>query len=441
MDGTTSILNLGRYSVDGAPLGIAEPDRFRHLHIVGQTGTGKSTLLKHLFLQDVHAGNGCAFLDPHGVEAAELLDHIPPERMRHVVYFNPADLSHPAGFNLLESVPPDDRDRVAQEVVGTFRYHWADLWGTGRMQYIFRNTVAALLDFPKDPGATLLGVPRMYTDASYRDRVVRHIKNTSVRRFWTEEFPEYTSRFATEAISPIQNKVGQFLLSDVLRNTLGQVKSTFDLGYMLDNRRILIANLDKGKLGEDDANVLGSLLVTGIYLAAHRRSAIPAADRVPFHLYLDEFHSFTTGAFVSILSEARKWHLSLTAAHQYLDQVPDEVLSAVFGNVGTLVAFRTGSTDAETLSRHLQPIAAPYLQDLSNFEICARILMNGEPVAVIGKTDKLSHPNHGRSSKLIAYSRNRHARPRARVEAQHLKWLRSTRSRRRSRAGNKPKNR
>jgi len=434
-NGTTTL--IGRRVVDRVPFGIRPDDRFRHLHIIGQTGTGKSHLLKQLFLQDAHAGNGCAFIDPHGVEAVELLDYIPLHRMRDVVYFNATDRTHPLGFNLLGNVPRDDRDRVAQEVVGTFRYLWADTWGRGRMQYIFRNTVAALLDFPKSPGATLLGVARMYSDRDYRDRVIRHIRNPSVRHFWTAEFPEYTKRFAAEALSPIQNKVGQFLLSDTLRNTLGQVRSTIDLSYIMDNRRILIANLDKGKLGDDDANILGSLLVTGLYLAARRRSSIPEEERVPFHLYLDEFHSFATDAFISVLSEARKYRLSLTTAHQFLDQVPEAVLAAVLGNVGTLVAFRLGADDAKRIAPHFDPYSALALGDLANFEIIARVLENGLPVATIGRTDPLTHPRYDRSKKLITYSRKRYTRPREDVEAAHIRWLKPPARRRRSRGGGK----
>ncbi len=245
----------GRFKV-WAPFGITQRDRFRHCNIIGQTGTGKSTLLKRLFLQDVYAGRGAAFLDPHGGDARELLDYIPPERMRDVVYLDPAERDHVPALNLLQSVPTRHRDRVAQEVVGTFRYLWADVWGTGRMQYILLNTVSALLDFPKDPGVTLLGVNRMYTDSDYRERIVRHIKNPSVRAFWLYEYENYTKSLEVEATSPIQNKVGQLTLPRTLQNIVGQVHPTIHLPFIMDNRRILIANLDKGRLGETTSSFL-----------------------------------------------------------------------------------------------------------------------------------------------------------------------------------------
>ena len=263
--------------------------------MIGQTGTGKSTLLKHLVLQDIYAGRGCALIDPHGDLARDILDHIPPHRSDDVVYFNPSDHEHPPALNLLESVPPEDRDRTASEIVSTFRYLWADTWGRGRMQYVFKNTVAALLDFPKDPGTSLLGIPRMYSDTDYRRRIMSFVRNENVRRFWEEEYASYPRSFEIEAISPIQNKVGQFLLSTTLANILGQVKSTIDLSFVMNRQKIFIANLSKGDLGEDDANLLGSLLLTAFYLAALKRTKIPEAERVPFHLFIDEFASFTDG--------------------------------------------------------------------------------------------------------------------------------------------------
>jgi len=406
------------------PFGVRECDRLRHTHVIGQTGTGKSTLLKNLILQDIHAGRGCALIDPHGDLARDLLDHIPPARMRDVVYFNPSDLAHPPAFNLLQAVPPDDRDRVTANIVGTFRYLWADTWGSGRMQYIFKNTVAALLDYPSYSGTTLLGVPRMYSDPEYRRRIVEQIRNPSVRCFWEQEYRNYSKSYETEAVAPIQNKVGQFLLSTVLRNILGQVKSTIDPAFIMNNRRIFIANLSKGELGDDDANLLGSLLVTAFQTAAVNRASIPEESRGIFHLFLDEFHCFTTEAFTSILSEARKYGLSLTLAHQYLDQMQDEVRSAVLGNVGTILCFRIGGTDARELAPHLSPLTATTLEELSNGEVGARILVDGEPQTFIGRTHIPQFERYGRGDRLIAYSRSRYTRPRSQVEGKIVKWLR-----------------
>lgn len=408
----------------GAAIALSAPDRLRHTYVIGQTGTGKSTLLKHLVLQDIRAGRGCALIDPHGDLAREILEHIPPERSDDLIYFNPTDREHVPALNLLAGVPPQERDRTAAEVVSTFRYLWADTWGRGRMQYVFKNTVAALLDFPEDPGTSLLGIPRMFADSDYRRRIIRHIKNENVRRFWEVEYASYPKAFEVEAISPIQNKVGQFLLSTTLANILGQAKSTIDLSFTMNTRRIFLANLSKGDLGEDDANLLGSLLLTAFYLAALKRTKTPEPERVPFHLYIDEFASFTTGAFTTILSEARKFGLSLTLAHQYLDQIDPGIKSAVLGNVGTMILFRTGSGDAEELAHHFQGVPPHVFAELATGHIVAKTLERGEPTVTTGKTLPATFPSYGRGQRLIAHSQNRHTRPRAIVEEKLLRWLR-----------------
>ena len=404
------------------PFRIAEEDRLRHLHIVGQTGTGKTTFLKRLAIDDIQAGRGVAFVDPHGDAARELLEYIPPERRDDVVYFEPANLERPLGLNLLQSVAPDDRDLVTQNVVGTFRYLWADSWGA-RMDYIFKNTIRALLDSPSRTAETLLGLPRMYTDPTYRDRIVHHSTNPEVRSFWLSEFSDWNTRQRSEYTAPILNKVGQFLMSDVLRNILGQTMSTIDLAHIMDNRRILIANLDKGAIGGDDANILGSLLVTGFQLAALKRSRIPETDRVPFFFYLDEFHSFTTGSFTSILSESRKYKLALTLAHQYLAQMHPEVRSAVFGNCGSLVCFRVGAEDAADLAEELQ-LPQSALEDLSRGAVAVRLLEGGDTHSFLGETFPPEDDTRcGIGEGLISYSQNRFTRDRSEVEARILKWL------------------
>jgi hypothetical protein len=395
----------------GAPISLSQPDRLRHTYLIGQTGTGKSTLLKHLILQDIHAGRGCALLDPHGDLARDILEHIPPTRSDDLVYFNPSDRDHVPALNLLSGVPPEARDRTASEIVSTFRYLWTDTWGRGRMQYVFKNTVAALLDFPEDPGTSLLGIPRMYADSDYRRRIIKHIRNENVRRFWEIEYASYPKSFEVEAISPIQNKVGQFLLSTTLANILGQVKSTIDLSFVMNTKRIFLANLSKGELGEDDANLLGSLILTAFYLAALKRTKTPEHERVPFHLYIDEFASFTTGAFTTILSEARKFGLSLTLAHQYLDQIDPGIKSAVLGNVGTMILFRTGSGDAEELAHHFEGIPPHFFAELATGNIVAKTLARGEPTVATGKTMTDAFPHYGRGTRLVAHSQNRHTRP------------------------------
>ncbi len=415
--------------------GIRQTDRRNHLYIVGKTGSGKTTLLRNFIVQDFQAGRGVAVLDPHGDLSRDLLELVPPERMRHVVYFSPSDLAHPIGFNLLAHVPPDERDLVASNVVGTFKHLWRDSWGP-RMEYIFKNTVSALLDCPAD--TTLLGVPRMLTDERYRNRIARHIQNPKVRTFWENEFGDWNDRQRSEYTAPILNKVGMFLTSDALRNILGQARSTVDLGFMMDNRRIFIANLSKGELGEDNANLIGSLLVTGFGLAAMKRARQSEDNRTDFHLVIDEFHNFTTESFASILSEARKYRLNLSLAHQYIEQLTPSIRAAVFGNCGSLISFRVGAADALVLAPEFDPKPPVVLTDLARREVCARLLEEGEVGnPFIGKTLPPLGDRHGRSEKLITYSRKRYTRPREDVEAAHLRWLNPPAQRRRSRGGRK----
>lgn len=338
------ITNLGvRSGWDGEqPFGLAPADRRRHLYTIGQTGVGKTSLLRHLILQDIEAGHGVAVIDPHGDLAGEILDYIPPRRTDDVVYFNPADLDHPVGFNLLAAVPAERRHLVASGVVSALKSIWRESWGP-RLEYILYAAVAALLECQN---VTLLGVQRMLVEETYRRWVVKQVKDPLVCSFWTEEFEDYDPRFRREAVAPIQNKVGQLLMAAPVRNILGQVRSRFDPRFMMDNRRILIANLSKGLLGEDKANLLGSLLVNAFQVAALSRADAPEENRLDFHLYIDEFHSFSTDTFATIVSEARKYRLCLTLSHQYISQLSKPVRDAVFGNVGTIVAFRVGETDA-----------------------------------------------------------------------------------------------
>ncbi len=327
--------------------GIKNVGHRQHVYTIGKTGSGKTTLLRNLLIQHIEAGHGVGLIDPHGDLAEELLNHIPSSRTRDVVYFNPSDLEYPIGINLLANVPPDSRHLIASGIVAAFKSIWRDSWGP-RMEYILYNSLAALLDCEN---VTLLGVTRLLTDSTFRARVIRQIRDPFVKNFWQEEYENYDERFRREAISPIQNKLGQFLMNPPIRNILGQVKSKIDFSFMMDNRRIFIANLSKGKLGADKANLLGSLLTTQFQLAAMARSDVPEKERQDFFLFIDEFQNFATDAFASILSEARKYRLCLTLSHQYIDQLPLEIRQAVFGNVGTLISFRVGNGDAEVLQK------------------------------------------------------------------------------------------
>jgi energy-coupling factor transporter ATP-binding protein EcfA2 len=403
------------------PFGISAADHCHHIYIIGKTGSGKTTLLRNLLIQHIKLAHGVALIDPHGDLAEELLNHIPPERSDHLVYFNPGDLEFPIGLNLLANVEEDDRHLVASGIVGAFKNIWRDSWGP-RMEYIFYNAVAALLDCPN---TTLLGVNRMLTDESYRAWVIRQIKDPFIRAFWTEEYAGYDPRFQREAIAPIQNKVGQFLLNPVVRNILGQVKTKVSIPFTMDNGRLFIANLSKGRLGHDKANLLGSLLATQFQLAAMARAKRPESDRLPFYLYIDEFQNFSTDAFASMLAEARKYRLCLTISHQYIDQLTLPVRQAVFGNVGTVISFRVGYADAEVLEKEFGKTFPPAaFSDLERYEAIVKLLEDGanrEPF----RANMLPPLENrvGRKEKLIARSRERFAAPRVLVQEKLEQWL------------------
>jgi energy-coupling factor transporter ATP-binding protein EcfA2 len=421
-DGVAHHPERGPVSVK-VPFGISVADRRRHLYVLGKSGSGKSTLLRNLAAQDIAAGRGLMLLDPHGDLAEELLDYIPSHRIEDVIYLDPADLAWPIGFNLLERVAPDDRPLVAASVVATFKHLWRDSWGP-RLEYVLYNTVAALLDYPASRGGvSLLGVPRVFTDLDYRERVVREIRDERVRAFWAEEFAAYTPSTVAEVVSPIQNKVGAVLAAPAVRNMVGQATSTLKIGEAMDERRIIIANLAKGRLGETACNLLGSLLVTAVQMAAMRRTAIPEEERVDFVAYLDEFHNFTTDAFAAMLAEARKYRLGITAANQYLRQITPEVRAAVFGNVGTLVSFQLGHDDAEEIAGEFAPYRAERLTELSRGEVCVRTVAGGMTAPPFhGSTIAEVGWGYRNRDKVLAQSRQRWGRRREEVEAKLTRW-------------------
>ena len=330
--------NSGGYEF---PFGLSHGDLSRHLYCLGKTGSGKSTLLRNLIVQKIYSGDGLGLIDVHGSLAKEILEIIPPQRREDVVYFNPGDLDFPIGFNFL-SGNRNRRDLIASGLVGAFKNIWSDSWGP-RLEYILCATISALLDCEN---VSLLGLSRMLSDSQYRAWVTKQIDDPMVHAFWTKEFAAYSDRFRDEALSPIQNKVGILMMSPVLRNVVGQIKSKIDPRFMMDNRRIFIANLSKGSLGEDKASLLGSLLVTQFQLAAMAREEVPEDHRESFTLVIDEFQNFATESFSSILSECRKYNLALVLSHQYTEQLRPKIRDAVLGNVGSIIAFNVGSLDA-----------------------------------------------------------------------------------------------
>ncbi len=408
--------------VSGESVVLDHEERRRHLHVVGMTGTGKSTLLLNMIRQDLAAGAGLALLDPHGDLALAVLEYVPRARTNELVYINPADLERPVGFNPLAGVPPELKPIVADGVVAAFRHVWPESWGP-RLDYILTNAVRALLDVP---GATLLMLPRLLIDEGFRTRLVeRHVSDPIVRSFWVNEYAGYGDSFRAEAIAPIQNKIGKALMVPSLRNMLAQPKSTITFRRLMDEGAIVICNLAKGALGESTAHLLGALVTTVIAQAALSRADIPAAQRRTFHLYADEFQSFATESFALILSEARKYALTLTVGHQYLDQLPDQLRAAVFGNVGSLIACRAGAADAPILARQIGLHSSDALLDLPNFTAWARLLRGGVPSSPI-RLDLLDAPagrRQGQVHRLINTSRLRFGRPRAEVEARIREFL------------------
>lgn len=402
------------------PFVFSPRDRRHHLYAIGKSGTGKTTLLRNMILQDIAAGHGVGVIDPHGDLATELLDYIPRHRIEDVVYFNPADMEFPIGFNLLGQTVADSRHLVASGIVGVFKSRWANSWGP-RMEYILYATVAALMDCEN---VSLLGIQRMLSDGKYRAWVVKQTKDPMVRAFWVDEFEGLNRSLQQEMVAPIQNKVGQLLMSPHLRNILGQIRSRIDARFMMDKGRIFIADVSKGKLGADKANLLGALLVTQFELAAMSRSNIPESERRDFYLYVDEFQSFATDSFVSILSEARKYRLCLTLSHQYTDQLKPEIRDAVFGNVGSLVAFRVGQHDAEILEREFgEAYPARRFVDLRNHEICIKILKDGEHGdPFVARTLPPWGNRHNHRKTIIRRSREKYGSPRKIVEDKIKRW-------------------
>ena len=398
--------------------GIKRDDRRRHVYIIGKSGSGKSVLLENMIIQDIKNGNGCCVMDPHGDMAEKMINFIPNERINDVVYFNPADIDFPIAFNVFEGAQSDSsKNLVASGLIGIFKKMWADSWGP-RLEYVLRNTIISLM---YDENATLLGINKMFIDKNYRMSVVEKIKDPVVKAFWLQEYEQYPAKELPMIISPIQNKVGQFLSNSLVRNILGQVKSTLDLRDIMDKKKILLVNLAKGRIGEDNSSLIGSMLVTKLYLAAMSRIDLLEEDRSDFYLYVDEFQNFATESFADILSEARKYRLSLTLAHQYITQLPEIVSDAVFGNGGTLIAFRVGPQDAEIFEKEFAPDFV--LEDLVNipkWNVVLKILIDG--VASKAFSASTLPPLHfeegskGLGLKIIEMSRKKYARNRVDVE-------------------------
>lgn len=402
------------------PFGIKIDDRRRHMYVIGKTGMGKSTMLENMIIQDIRSGHGLAVVDPHGDLVEKVLRFIPPNRINDVIYLNPADADYPIAFNILEAIHVNQRHLVASGLIAVFKKLWVDSWGP-RLEYILRNTILALIEYP---GSTLLGINRMFVDKEYQRKVVRHISDPIVKSFWQTEFNAYANQFRTEAVSPIQNKIGQFLSSSIIRNIVGQPKSTIDMREIMDSGKILLLNLAKGRIGEDNAALLGAMMITKLQVAAMSRIDIPELERKDFILYVDEFQNFATESFANILSEARKYRLDLVIAHQYVEQLDEAVRAAVFGNVGTIVCFRVGAADAEFLEKEFLPVFTETdLVNLTKFDMYLKLMIDGvasEPFSATG-LPPVQDPDE-LADRVIKVSRERYAKKREVVEEKIARW-------------------
>ena len=395
--------------------GMLRYDRSRHVYIIGQTGAGKSGLLELFALSDIFHNQGYAIIDPHGDFAINNMKFIPGSRLNDVVYFNPADTAYPLGLNPLEVTNPNQKTNISSEVIGVLKRMFGDSWGP-RLEYILRYTILALLDRPE---TTMLDITRMLTDKNFRKETLGYCRDTVVLQFWNVEFASWNDKFVAEAVAPVLNKVGAFTANPIIRNIIGQPKSTFNIRQIMDEGKILIVNLSKGLIGEDNAAILGSFLVTKIQLAAMSRSDIPdIRDRRPFYLYVDEFQNFATDSFATILSEARKYGLNLTVANQYISQMNETVRDAVFGNVGTMISFRVSADDAPILAKQFEPnFEAVDLLQMHNRNFVINMVIGGEKTpAFSARTLELPPSQADNTLHIIEHSRRMYSRSREDVE-------------------------
>lgn len=416
-DEEVSAFGLTNFRGVNQQFGMYRSDRGRHAYIIGQTGTGKSGLLELFALSDIFHQHGYAIIDPHGDFAINNLRFVPPSRTKDVIYFNPADTAFPVGFNPMEVIDPNMKNNISSEVIGVLKRMFGESWGP-RLEYILRYTILALLDYPN---TTLLDITRMLTDKKFRKAVVENCQDTVVRQFWNVEFSSWTDKFANEAIAPVLNKVGAFTANPIIRNIIGQPKSTFNIRRIMDEGKILVVNLSKGLIGEDNAAILGSFIVTKVQLAAMSRSDITRIeDRRPFYLYVDEFQNFATDSFATILSEARKYGLNLTVANQYVSQMQQTVRDAVFGNVGTIITFRISPDDAPLLAKQFEPqFEASDLMQMHNRHFVMSMVIHGEKAPAFSATTLTLPPAQTDvSAQIIENTRRHYARPRQEIEAE-----------------------
>ncbi|KXK27091.1 MAG: AAA-like domain protein [candidate division WS6 bacterium OLB20] len=403
------------------PFGIRDMDRRRHMYILGKTGSGKSTLLKNMIIADIREGKGLAVIDPHGDLVEDVLRYTPLERANDIVYLDPSDMMFPIGINMLDLKESETIELLSDGIVSVFKRYF-DSWGP-RLQYILTNTILTLLHCQN---VSLLAVQRILVDENYRTFLLKQVKDPFLVQFWEKEFADMAKnpRMLTEAIAPIQNKVGRFLNSPMVRNMVGQVKSRVDLEDIMNSGKVLLVNLSQGKIGEENSSLLGGMLVTRLYTNAMQRARMAESERRDFYVYVDEFQNFATDSFAKILSEARKYALNLVVTHQYVDQISEELQSAIFGNVGTMLNFVVGQADAARLAKEFEP----YLdsEDLVNLErhaLSIKLMVDGtQSVPFTAKSLAPFHLELGFQEQIKEASRSNYATERAVIEEKLNKW-------------------
>jgi hypothetical protein len=400
------------------PFGIKDKDRLGHIYVIGKTGTGKSTLLLNMAISDIERGNGLCVIDPHGDLAITLLDYIPAQRIKDVIYFNAADTEYAVGFNPLHAVHADYHNLTTSNLISALKKNWIDSWGP-RLEHILRFSILTLLYYPR---ATLLDIQLLLTDPFFRSKVLNYVTDSSITSFWTNEYDKYSAAFRSEAIAPILNKIGLFIASQPLRNSIGQQCNAFSMQAVLDNSKILICNFAKGIIGEDASALLGAMVLTSIQSATLFRAIYSPEKRIPFYLYVDEMHSFVTLSFADILAESRKYGLSLFLTHQYIEQIDERIRSAIFGNVGTLISFRIGADDAKYLAKEFHPVFDEIdLVNLPKYSMYLKLMIDGatsKPFSAIAVP--LKEVTTSYKEKIIVASQNRFAKKRSVIEPEIL---------------------
>ncbi len=419
-DQGVSAFGITNYHNNFVPFGIKREDRRRHLYVVGKSGSGKSKLLELLIWNDLNTGKGVAVLDPHGDLVDAVLRYVPAHRAKDVVIFDPADTEFPIAFNPLEQVEDAYKMQLTIGFLDIFKKLFGDNW-TYRLEHVLRYTTLALLD---SPNTTVLSILKMLTDKNYRQRIVSRIKDNVVKSFWVSEFAAWSEKFDAEAITPLLNKVGQLVATNMIRNVIGQPKTRFNIREIMDGKKILLMKVSKGLLGEENSSLVGSMIITKMYQAAMSRANVPEEQREDFYFYVDEFQNFATDTFYEILSEARKYRLNLTIAHQYMGQLSGKIRQTVFGNVGSMVSFRVGAEDAAVLAGEYAPVFKE--RDIINLgvrEFYTKMSVNGEiREAFSGRTLDAPKITEHSSKEIIANSRKLYCTPKAEVEKMLRQW-------------------